>query len=236
MAKAQNQTRIQSGQINRAVVTAISGIAGCLIIASGLYASATHYTRSMEYSPKNHFISELGLASASEYSFVFNICLGIGGLLLMMFTNGLGIYLQKNPVAWYASYIGMAATLSFSAIGYFTADTWTAHRNAALVFFSGAMISIVLFSYCIWQNKQRRLHHFIALQGFIIAFIYVVVLVWPKELLLQSVNDPQNFIRPELWGLTVLEWMYCFMIGSWILSVSGDILYVWSKTKHTPQP
>ena len=150
--------RLKFKRIGWNYVTPVSGIAGCLVIAFGLFASASHYTRSMAYSPQNHFISELGLATASEYSYVFNICLGIGGVLLMMFTNGLGIYLQKNPLAWYASYIGIGATLSFSAIGYFTADSWTAHRNAALVFFSGAMISIVLFSYCIWQNKQRKMH------------------------------------------------------------------------------
>jgi len=65
----------------------------------------------------------------------------------MVFTNGLGNYLRKNKLAWYASYIGMGATLSFSAIGYYTADNWLAHRIAATVFFSGVMVSIVLFSY-----------------------------------------------------------------------------------------
>lgn len=209
--------------------TAASGIAGCAVIAFGLIASASHYTRSMPYSPQNHFISELGLATASEYSFVFNSCLGIGGLLLMMFTNGLGIFLRAHPLAWYASYIGMGATLSFSAIGYFTADSWAAHRMAAMVFFSGAMISIVLFSYCMWQNERRNMHHFISLQGFIIAILFLLALIWPKALLNQSVNDPANFVRPELWGLTVLEWMYCFMIGSWILTVSGDMIYLLRK-------
>lgn len=212
-------------------LTPMAGIAGCLVIAFGLFASGSHYTRSISYSPKNHFISELGLASASDYSFVFNGCLGLGGLLLMVFTNGLGNYLRHTPLAWYASYIGMGSTLSFSAIGYYTADSWTAHRIAATVFFSGVMVSIVLFSYCIWKNKQRRLHHFITLQGFIIAFIYLMVLVWPKELLLQSVNDPENFVRPELWGLTILEWSYCLMIGLWVLSVSVDIIYATRKNQ-----
>ena len=224
--------RFDFKNFNLHYITAASGIAGCLVITFGLFASASHYTRSMTYSPQNHFISELGLATASEYSHVFNICLGIGGLLLMTFTNGLGIYLRKNPLAWYASYIGIGATLSFSAIGYFTADSWTAHRNAAIVFFSGAMISIVLFSYCIWQSKQRRIHHFISVQGFMIALIFLIVLTWPKELLHQSVEDPANFVRPELWGLTVLEWLYCFMIGSWILTVSGDMIYVLSKKEN----
>ena len=215
--------------INWVYITPASGIAGCLVIVFGLVASASHYTRAMPYSPKNHFISELGLATASQYSFVFNICLGIGGLLLMLFTNGLGIYLRQVRLAWYASYIGMAATLSFSAIGYYTADSWTAHRNAAMVFFSGVMVSIVLFSYCVWQNKSRSMHHFITVQGFLIALIYVVVLAWPKDKLIQSVEDPANFIRPELWGLTVLEWLYCGMIGSWILAVSVDMIYVIRK-------
>lgn len=206
-------------------LTPLTGITGCLIIAFGLVVSAMHYTLDVTYSPKNHFISELGLSSASKYSYVFNFCLGIGGLLLMYFTNGLGSYLRKSPLAWYASYIGMLATLSFSAIGYYTADSWTAHRNAAVVFFTGVMISISLFSYCIWTNKQRRMHHIIALQGFIIVVIYFTVLVWPKDLLLQSVNEPDKFIRPELWGLTVLEWGYCSMIAFWIMSVSADMIY-----------
>ncbi len=221
--------RVNFKNFNLNYITPTTGIAGCLVISFGLFASASHYTRSITYSPQNHFISELGLATASEYSYIFNICLGFGGVLLMMFTNGLGIYLRKIPLAWYASYIGIGATLSFSAVGYFTADSWTAHRNAAMVFFSGTMISIVLFSYCIWQNKQRKMHHSISIQGFLIAFIFLIVLVWPKELLTQSVEDPVNFIRPELWGLTVLEWAYCVMIGSWILTVSGDMIYILSK-------
>ncbi|MBK7150069.1 MAG: hypothetical protein IPH78_15010 [Bacteroidetes bacterium] len=73
------------------------------------------------------------------------------------------------------------------------------------------------------------MHHFISLQGFIIAILFLLALIWPKALLNQSVNDPANFVRPELWGLTVLEWMYCFMIGSWILTVSGDMIYLLRK-------
>lgn len=205
--------------------TPLSGIAGCLVITMGLMASISNYTRHTVYSPKNHFISELGLASASEYSYVFNSCLGLGGLLLMFFTYGLGNYLHKSPLATPAMYIGMVATLSFSAVGYYTADSWTGHRNAATVFFTGVMVSIVLFSYCIYTNKQRSMHHFIAFQGFVIATIYAVVLVWPKDLLFQSVNNPQTFVRPELWGLTILEWSYCLMIGLWVFTVSADMLY-----------
>ncbi len=78
------------------------------------------------------------------------------------------------------------------------------------------------------------MHHSIGMQGFIIAFIFLIVLVWPKELLTQSVEDPANFVRPELWGLTVLEWAYCLMIGSWILTVSGDMIYVLNRKKNQP--
>ena len=210
-------------------ITPASGIAACFFIAFGILASSSHYTRSTIYSPKNHFISELGLATASEYSFVFNICIGIGGVLLVIFNNGLGNYLCKSPLAWYAAYIGMGAALSFSAIGYFTADNWHAHRTVALVFFSGVMISVVLFSYCLWLNKQGKLHHFIGMLCFIITFIYFVVLFWPKVLLIQLINHPENFVRPELWGLAVLEWTYCLFIGSWILTVSADLIYILNK-------
>jgi hypothetical protein len=62
----------------------------------------------------------------------------------------------------------------------------------------------------------------------------VVVLVWPKTLLTQSVTDPEKFVRPELWGLTVLEWSYCLLIASWILSVSADLIYVLSRKVNHP--
>lgn len=220
--------RLNFKSLNLNYVTPVAGITGCCIISYGLFESATHYTRAMAYSPKNHFISELGLADASKYAYVFNFCINTGGVLLMVFAFGLGYYLRRNLLARLAALIGMAATLSFSAIGYYTAATWTAHKNAASIFFTGAMISIVLFSYCIWNRKQRNIHHFISIQGFIIAFIYFVVLAWPKGLLTQSVNDPANFVRPDLWGLTVLEWSYCLLIGSWIMTVSLDLLYVLS--------
>ena len=218
--------RINFRNITLNQLAPLAGLTGCAVIGFGLFASASHYIRPMVYSPRNHFISELGLAEASDFAHVFNLCLNTGGIMLLLFVYGLGSYLYKTPLAKYATFIGMTATLSFSAIGYFTADSWIAHKNAASVFFTGAMLSIALFSYCIRENKQSKIHHFISIQGFLIVFIYALVLVLPKDLLTQSVNDPEGFVRPNFWDLTVLEWTYCLLICSWIVTVSIDLLYI----------
>jgi hypothetical protein len=210
-------------------ITPVAGIAGCLIIGFGLIASASHYTRSIAYSPRNHFISELGLPEASTMANVFNYCVNMGGVLLMVFLYGLGNYLHKTPLARYAKGIGIIAALSFSFIGYYTADTWVAHKNVTAVFFTGAVVSISLFSYCILENKYSRIHQFISVLGFSIVIIFITALVWPKALMVQYVNQSPEFVRPDLWGLTVLEWTYCLLIGFWILSVSADMVYVLSK-------
>lgn len=212
--------------INFNKITPVAGTVGCLIVGFGLFASATHYIRSEDYSPINHFISELGLVKASTMANVFNHSLMTGGILLMIFVMGLGNFLGKSLSAKYATLTGMLATLSFSAIGYYTADNWIAHMIVASVFFAGAMVTIVLFSYSIWKNRQSGLHPLLSVQGAFVAVFYFVALVWPKELLIQSINDPEHFVRPAVWVLTILEWGYCLMICSWIIMVSANLVYI----------
>jgi hypothetical membrane protein len=156
--------------------------------------------------------------------------LKIGGLLLLVFGLALGRYLRQSKVAKFATVTSVIASLSFAAIGVFPANEWTPHMIAAGTFFTTAMLAIVLFSYCIWKNRQRHVHRFITIQGFIIAGLYILVLIWPKQLLVQYVHGSADFIRPAIWGLTVLEWGYCLLIGSWILAVSADILLVTRKS------
>jgi len=216
-------------KVGSARIAPIAGIAGCFIIASGAFASVVHYLGSEAYSPSNHFISELGMAAASSYAHEFNLSLKIGGMFLLVFGLALGRYLQRSVVAKYATVTSTIASLSFAAIGVYPANVWTPHMIAAGTFFTSAMIAIVLFSYCIWKNRQRHLHRFITIQGFIIASLYFIVLAWPKQLLIQHVHGSADFIRPDIWGLTVLEWAYCLLISSWILAVSADMLYVTRK-------
>jgi len=219
--------------INFNNITPLAGTIGCLVVGIGLLASATHYTSPEGYSPINHFISELGLAKNSSMADVFNHSLMTGGILLMFFSIGLGNFIGKGNLAKFATITGMISTLSFSAIGYYTAETWIAHIVAASVFFAGAMITIVLFSISIWKNRQSGLHPFLSIQGMFIAALYFVALIWPKELLLQSVTDTENFVRPAIWILSILEWSYCLMICFWIIMVSANLVYITRKMPAT---
>ena len=221
----------QLNKIGPGPIAAIAGIIGCLVIGFGALISAIYFFGSEAYSPSNHFVSELGRANASGSAHTFNLSLKVGGLLLLIFGLALGRYLQQSRVAKFATAASVVASLSFAAIGVFPANEWTPHMIAAGTFFTTAMLAIVLFSYCIWKNRQWHLHRFITIQGFIIASLYILVLIWPKQLLVQYVHGSADFIRPAIWVLTVLEWGYCLLIGSWILAVSANILWVTSKRK-----
>jgi len=102
----------------------VAGIAGCIIVGGGIYEAATHYTGSGVYSPENHFISELGLDTATAMAHVFNRNLNVAGFLLMIFVIGLGRYLGNGLSARAGIVTGIIATVSFSAVGYFTAADW----------------------------------------------------------------------------------------------------------------
>ncbi len=202
-------------------LTPVAGVVGCLTVLFGLFESASHYTRTGCYSPKNHFISELGLAHASSLANVFDHSLMVAGLLLLFFTLGLGIFLKKNRVVKYATYIGMVATLSFSSVGYFTADKWILHKFTSIVFFTGVLLSIVLFSYEMWRHRENRLYHpFLALIAAIMTVLYFMVLFWPKATYTEYIYNPSHFVRPQVWPLTVMEWTYCLFICIWIVTVS----------------
>jgi hypothetical membrane protein len=132
--------------------TAFIGIMTCIIIGGGLLASASHYSGPGFYSPRNHFISELGTAKASSFANIFNRCLMLGGILMLAFNCGLANFFGNSRIIKIATIMGALAALSFSTVGYYPADDWTQHEIAAKIFFTGVMISILLFCYTSWQK------------------------------------------------------------------------------------
>ncbi|MDZ4844375.1 MAG: DUF998 domain-containing protein [Chitinophagales bacterium] len=203
----------------------LAGIAGCMIVGGGIYESATHYIGSGFYSPENHFISELGLSTSTTMAHVFNRSLNIAGFLLMIFVIGLGRFLGNGYAARAGIVTGITATVSFSAVGYFTAADWLQHMIAASIFFAGAMLTVSFFVFAILHDTQKRLHRVHVLHGILIVACYFIALLWPKDLMWQMTNDPAHFVRPSIWAITLLEWGYCLLICTWICMVSLNLLY-----------
>ncbi len=208
------------------LITPLAGLAGCVIVGAGLYEAVTHYRGPEIYSPLNHFISELGVSSKTSMADFFNKSLIASGILLTIFTVGLGRFLGNGRVARAGILTGIIATLNFSAVGYFTAADWLPHIIVASIFFCGAMVTILLFAIAIWRH--RHLHPVHAFHATLIVLVYFVALLWPKEMLFQMEMNPASFVRPEIWMLTVLEWGYCLLICTWICMVSLDLLYRWA--------
>ncbi len=202
-------------------ITPIAGIVGCLTVVYGLLESATHYTRSGSYSPKNHFISELGLPHASSMAYVFDHSLMLAGLLLLLFTVGLQSFFKESRVVRYATYTGMIATLSFSSVGYFTADHWLWHKFSSILFFTGVLVSMALFSYEMWRHRESGLYHpVLVMIVSVMTVLYLLVLCWPKSTFTEYVYHSPQFVRPEVWPLSIMEWVYCLLICVWIVTIS----------------
>ena len=213
-------------KIHLEIVTALAGLSACLVVCVGLYSSITGFVGEGSYSPVNHFVSQLGLSYDSTNAWYFNRSLMMGGLLLFIFVQGLGSYFEPTMKIKMARFTGMIASAAFGTVGYFTADVWVPHMAAASTFFFGAMMSVGLFTWVLWHDPQRRLHPSIAYQGIFITGSYLIALFWPKDLLFAMVYDPVNFVRPAIWMLPILEWVYCLMLATWISMVSVNLLYI----------
>lgn len=112
------------------------GLAGCLVIIAAMVFTAAGYSgrKQEKYSALNHYISELGEAGISGRAWAFNYGLIVGGLLLIPFIIGFGIYLN-NLWAVLAIVSGVWAAVSCVLVGVFPMNNLNPHIKAAVSYF-----------------------------------------------------------------------------------------------------
>ena len=200
------------------------GLAGCLVILLGALLTALAYRgrKGERFSPLNHFISELGEGGVSDLAHVFNLGLILGGLLLIPFLAHLGLRLNSIP-GWLGCLAGFWTAFSAVAVGLLPMNDLKPHTRAAMSYFRGGLATVVLFGLAILLQPADKL--VIPREASIISMLAVadyasfliLLMVGPKEDMLNPLDPNSNAERPRFWLLPFMEWMVFFSTMLWFL-------------------
>jgi hypothetical protein len=171
------------------------------------------------YSMLNHYISELGELSQSEWAPIFNSSLIIGGIGLTFFMILLGINL-RHWFAWIASAVGVYAGINCTLVGFIPMDTIQPHYKVAMDFFFYGMISVGLYSMYFLFFSRGKHPKFLAIPGMIAAASFASFLYLPSSTL-QPIPAAD---RPPFLLITFLEWMIFITVLIWVVVVASYFL------------
>lgn len=212
-------------QIKRNQLAPIIGLIACSIfyIAIAITLIPFKNQEGGSFSFFNHFISELGNPIYSEYHFVFNYGIMIAGFGFGVFSYCLG-GLIRSKLAWFSIYMGMIASVLCIGIGIFPANQEDLHLLVAASFFSLMTIAMALYSYCILKDSKKTFPKYIAYYGFTTLVFFILLILSPKELIAVQNEQGAAFDRPEIWMVTIIEWIVFFFLTSWVILVSLHLL------------
>jgi hypothetical membrane protein len=206
------------------------GLAGTAIILLAVIYSALGYRgrRQEAYSLLNHFISELGEVGVSGRAWAFNAAMIAAGLLLVPFIIGLGLALG-NLWGILSIFAGLWAAISCALVGVFPMNNLAAHSRAAISYFRGGLVMVVLFGVAIWLQPAGAA----AVSGYANLFSLAAVAAYATFLILlgrkpkKTAEDPQSALdpakvpeRPRFWLLPALEWVVFFSTVLWLFGVA----------------
>ena len=186
-----------------------------LVIGSVLTGLAYTGEAGESYSIFNHYISELGQLSQSEWAPVFNISLIIGGIGLTLFMILLGATL-RHWFAWIAAAVGVYAGVNCTLVGFIPMDNIQPHYKVAMDFFFYGMISVSLFSFYFLLFSRGKHPRGLAIPGLVAAISFASFLYLPSSTL-QPVPAAD---RPPFILITFLEWMIFITVLIWVLVVA----------------
>jgi hypothetical membrane protein len=200
----------------------IWGIAGTILVIAGCIIPSLKYKgrQKQRFSPLNHFISELGERKVSAYARVFNLSLVAAGLLFVMYMIQFGFFLGTVPAVTAAA-TGVFSALACSMVGVFPMDTRRKHDDAAMCFFNGGLVTILLFGLSSLLDDQRRLPLIFILFAVLVALAFAAFILLPASIPKSDKKlDLFGTDRPKVWPRTIVEWLAMLGVVGWIAAVS----------------
>lgn len=213
----------------------ISGLLGAAVIAICSLITAIVYrgSKGESYSVLNHFISELGQVGVSRLAPVFNTGLVVGGFFFLLFVIGLGLYF-RTKLGFFAAAVGIFAAISCSLVGFFPMNHIAAHIKVASSFFNSGLIMVLLFTIAIVFDKQNRLSKWLVIPGcFPIVSFALFITDLKINPMKEMILDPSKIVRPNIWLVTILEWLVFFTVIGWILIISIYIIKKEASSKSS---
>jgi len=208
-------------------LTYVCGFLGPAIIMFGSLATAMlyHGKRGGSYSILSRYISKLGEIGVSRLAPVFNMSLIAGGLVLLIFVLGLGLYFHAK-LGYVASAFGIFSCISCSLVGLFPMNNLSIHDTVAYSFFCSGLVAIILFTLVIFFDKQNKISRWLLIPGIIAVASFASYLIIPY--ITSSVHGhtlhPHRLVRPRIRLKPLLEWSVFFTIMAWFILMSISLM------------
>jgi len=176
-----------------------------------------------KYSFLNHFISELGERGVSRWAWIFNLCIIISGVGVIISTISLGLGL---PGFWakLGLLFGVVTGLGLMMVGIFPMDNIKPHATAAVTFFRGGLLMVSAFSLAILFPLQNNviISRSFGLIGLIptAAFITFLGLLWKERDHVDQTLTTEGMRHPRVSKFAISEWAVFFSIILWVLVLS----------------
>jgi hypothetical membrane protein len=203
------------------------GILGPAILAIGVIVPAVAYVgrAGEDYSPLNHFISELGEVGVSPLAWLFNGSLVASGVLMAAFLAGMGWRLGTR-LGRAAALAGVVAGLGSSAVGLIPMNDLQPHLRAAFTFFDGGLVAVGLFTVAVLRDRRGCLPRWLVLPGLATGLAFAAFLAWPWLVGAPDlrVMDPLSGVpRPAAWGIAILEWAVLITVVGFITCAAAAV-------------
>lgn len=207
------------------VVFRISGYITVFVTLLGVILPMAKYRGrdGEKYSFLNHFISELGERGVSGWAWIFNLCVIIAGVGVILCSISLGLGL---PGFWakLGMLFGVVTGVGLMMVGIFPMDNIKPHATAAVTFFRGGLLMVSAFSLAILFPQQNqaiipRLYGLVGLIPFA-AFSAFLVLLWNERDHVDQTLSPEGVRHPRVSKYTISEWVVFFSVILWVLVLS----------------
>jgi hypothetical membrane protein len=216
-------------KINSRKLTYVCGFLGPAILILGSLITAISFRgkEGESYSILNHFISELGEVGVSALAPVFNASLIVGGLILVIYVTGLGLYIHTKK-GYIATAFGIFSCMSCSLLGVFPMNNPSVHDALADSFFYSGLVATTLFTLGIIFDKEKRVPKWLAVPAIITVLGFASFLVMPEAASLTRVQSlhPHQLTRPDIWLTTISEWSVFISGIAWFVLTS---IYLMTK-------
>jgi hypothetical membrane protein len=218
-------------KIDSKKLTYFCGFLGSAIIMLGSLATATlyHGKRGESYSILNHYISKLGEVGVSRLAPVFNTSLFVGGVVLLIFVLGLGLYI-RTKLGYVALAFGVFSCISCSLVGVFPVNNLSVHDAVAYSFFYNGLVAITLFTLVILFDKQNKISKWLLIPGIITVVSFASYLIVPY--IIRSTHGhtfhPHRMGQSHIRLNPILEWSVFFTVIAWFVLTS---IYLMAKRR-----
>ena len=210
-------------QIKRLIFASYIGQAGIFILLLSVLIAATSYVgkQNETYSFLNHFISELGEKGVSQFAYIFNGGLILGGAFISFFMLGLAMHIG-NSWGLILGAIGLVTGVSAALVGVFPMNQLEIHTAIANTFFYGGLLAALGYTLYVFFSPEPRLPKITALTGGLTMLAFAA-LVWILPAPLEDGENIHEILknRPEVWMLPILEWVVFLCVMVWIGSTAS---------------